>query len=98
MFIIINLIFSFCRHISPCLPTRPDCGHTLENKNKHGFSCRELNMQDIRRFFQGFYITCNKIEQDQFIARYAREKVPQRHRTQNLDRKRGMSIDYFIQS
>ncbi|XP_046687856.1 uncharacterized protein LOC124373539 [Homalodisca vitripennis] len=63
------------RHSAQGFPNIPTCGHRERaNGSKHCYDCSRLNMQDIRRFHQGFYKSCNKIDQDQFILRYAKGK------------------------
>ncbi|XP_046673782.1 uncharacterized protein LOC124362930 [Homalodisca vitripennis] len=88
------------RHSAQGFPNIPTCGHRERaNGSKHCYDCSRLNMQDIRRFHQGFYKSCNKIDQDQFILRYAKGKVPKRHRLQGPhSSERGMAIEYFIPS
>lgn len=83
------------RHSAVGFPTLPKCGHNEESKS--GFSCFRLNMQDVRRFHQGFYRTNIKVEQDQYILRFAKGKLPKRHRLQTPDStERGMTIEYCM--
>ncbi|XP_046687286.1 uncharacterized protein LOC124372918 [Homalodisca vitripennis] len=50
------------RHSAQGFPNIPTCGHRERaNGSKHCYDCSRLNMQDIRRFHQGFYKSCNKI-------------------------------------
>lgn len=88
------------RHAPTGFPTLPTCGHReREVGSKHCYDCSRLNLQDIRRFHQGFYKSCNKIDQDQFLMRYAKGKAPKRHRPKDQNSsERGMAIEYFIPS
>lgn len=37
---------------------------------KKTFSCKDLSMQDIRRFHEAFYSNATKVEQDNFILKH----------------------------
>lgn len=96
IFIVVYFYKGFLfRHSAVGFPTLPKCGHNEESKS--GFSCFRLNMQDVRRFHQGFYRTNIKVEQDQYILRFAKGKLPKRHRLQTPDStERGMTIEYCM--
>ncbi|KAG8313844.1 U3 snoRNP protein, partial [Homalodisca vitripennis] len=64
------------RHVSKKLPTLKRCNH--DEKKKSVFKCDTLNMQDVRKFHQAFYASCDKITQDAFLLKYISNETPTR--------------------
>lgn len=80
------------RHKPKGLPSMPSCAH-----KKKTFYCKDVSMQDIRRFHQAFYSTYSKIVQDQFILKHTTQQIPQRRRSlQNKREGNNVTISYFI--
>lgn len=58
------------------LPTLNRCNH--DESKKSVFKCDNLNMQDIRKFHQAFYASCDKITRDAFLLKYINNETPTR--------------------
>lgn len=74
------------------MPRLPTCIH----KNKNVFQCGNLNMQDVRRFHEGFYSSKNKIEQDSSILKYTTTESPKRKRSRKDVTSNTIFIRYFM--
>lgn len=53
-------------------------------------------MQDVRRFHQRFYSTCDKVTQDNFILKHTTQETPKRNRVKNGKKKPQVMNTYFV--
>lgn len=69
-------------YTSKTLPTLPQCIHS-----DNVFKCKDITMQDVRKFHKGFYATKNKVDQDNYILKYTVSESPKRKRVAVENRK-----------